>query len=908
MLAAVTGWSIRRPVIIVVVWLALVVAGFAVGVRVFDRLVSDVGTVPASESDRAWSLAAQAGPEPVVLTAVVYGRPAGDPARQAATTSAVTDLRRLPGIARVSDPLPSTDGEALLLTVTLTPDAGVERAAHAAAQRLRHIDTARVVVAGGPLTGDEFNAQAQSDVQRAELLSTPVVLLLLLVVFGGLRAAGLPLLIAAAGVGGTFAILYTISLLSDVSVYAIQVATMLSVGLAVDYGLLMVSRFREEHATHPALADAVARTAMTAGRTVAYSGLTVAAVLAGLLVFPDPFLHSMGLAGMAVVAVVVAAALTLLPALLVLVGGRIAPARPATGTGVFAGIARTVQRRPLLVAVAATGVMLAIALPVSDLRLGQVDARLLPASTQTRQLYDVIAAHYPQLNRPNPIVIVAAAPADSPELAGLRERVAALPHISTVEVLRSGPVTVLHAAVDQPAHTGAARRTVAAIRAIPAPFEVDVTGDAAMLVDYQAMLTDRLPWAVGVVMLGTLMLLFLFTGSVLLPVKAVATNLLSIGAALGAVVWVFQQGHLAGWFATTRLDATHLSVPVLVGAIAFGLSVDYEVFLLSRIRERWLTDASVGQAVADGLQHTGRIITSAALLLGVVFAGFLVAGFVPVKAIGLGLVLAVGLDATIVRLLLVPATMTVLGRYNWWAPDPLRRLHDRLTGVPRSCPVPATRRSRAPLRLIRRRLSAQAATPHGLPGRLLARIWLRETATVNDIAIDLLAPAAGERMLEIGFGPGRTLAKLATAGAHVTGVDVSPTMLTTATRRNRAHIAAGRVRLHLGDGGTLPVPDDSLDGALSVHSVYFWADPPTTLAEIARALRPCGRLVLAFRPGDHPWPPRFDPDSYRLPTIADVSRWLDAAGFTDIRQERRDPAPTTVWLVATNRRADPAPR
>jgi RND superfamily putative drug exporter len=203
-----------------------------------------------------------------------------------------------------------------------------------------------------------------------------------------------------------------------------------------------------------------------------------------------------------------------------------------------------------------------------------------------------------------------------------------------------------------------------------------------MLVDYEAMLTARLPWAVGVVALGTLVLLFLFTGSVLLPVKAVATNLLSIGAALGAVVWVFQQGHLASWFGTSRLSATHLSVPVLVGAIAFGLSVDYEVFLLSRIREHWLADGGTTEhAVAEGLQHTGRVITSAALLLGVVFAGFLVAGFVPVKAIGLGLVLAVGLDATVVRLVLVPATMTVLGRYNWWAPGPLRRLHARLGGA-----------------------------------------------------------------------------------------------------------------------------------------------------------------------------------------------------------------------------------
>ncbi len=202
-----------------------------------------------------------------------------------------------------------------------------------------------------------------------------------------------------------------------------------------------------------------------------------------------------------------------------------------------------------------------------------------------------------------------------------------------------------------------------------------------MLADYRAMLRDRLPYAVVVVVSGTLVVLFLLTGSVLLPVKAVLTNLLSIGAALGAVVWVFQRGHLVGWFDTVRLDATHLSVPVLVGAVSFGLSVDYEVFLLSRIRERWLAGVDAVRAVAEGLQRTGRIVTSAALLLAVVFAGFLGAGFVPVKAIGLGLVLAVALDATVVRMLLVPATMTMLGRYNWWAPRLLRRTRSPHCGV-----------------------------------------------------------------------------------------------------------------------------------------------------------------------------------------------------------------------------------
>jgi RND superfamily putative drug exporter len=475
---------------------------------------------------------------------------------------------------------------------------------------------------------------------------------------------------------------------------------MLSVGLAVDYGLLIVSRFREERAADPegpAVRAAVERTMATAGRTVLFSGLTIAAVLTGLLVFPEPFLRSMGLAGVGVVAVVVSAALTLLPALLMLLGRRIRPAKPAAaGGGVFARIARGVQRRPVVTLLASAGAVTLLALPVLGLRLAQVDARLLPAETQTRALHDAIAADFPALDRPGPIVIAVAAPADSTAVADLRRRVAAVPHVTGVDTEPSpGPLTVLRAQLDAPAYSSAARAAVEQVRAFDTPVEVAVTGDTALLIDYQHTITSHLPYAAAIIGAGTLVLLFLFTGSVLLPVKAILTNVLSIGAALGAVVWVFQQGHLASWFGTTRLDATHVSVPVLVAAIAFGLSVDYEVFLLSRIRERWLATGDNAHAVADGLQHTGRIITSAALLLGVVFAGFLLAGFVPVQAIGLGLLLAVALDATIVRLLLVPATMTLAGRYNWWAPRPLRRLHARL-GVHDTAPEPGAAAGQSP--------------------------------------------------------------------------------------------------------------------------------------------------------------------------------------------------------------------
>ena len=320
-LAALARASHRHPLLVVTAWLVLVAGCFAVGLGVFTRLEPDVGVVPGSESDRAFTLLREGGPQPVVLTAVVTSRSTVDDSstvdqslREAATT-AVADLRGMPGVAEVTDPLPSTAiGGAVLVRISLLPDSAIVDTAEAVAERLRRIDVAEVsarqpgasqrseertgprlsvIVAGGPLTDSEFNAQAQSDVQRAELLTAPVVLLLLVLIFGGLRAAGLPLLVAVVGVGGTFAILYGFSLIGDVSVYAIQVATMLSVGLAVDYGLLTVSRFREERAAGLPVADAVIRAGATAGHTVVYSGLTVAAVLAGLLVFPDPFLRSM---------------------------------------------------------------------------------------------------------------------------------------------------------------------------------------------------------------------------------------------------------------------------------------------------------------------------------------------------------------------------------------------------------------------------------------------------------------------------------------------------------------------------------------------------------------------------------------------------------------------------------------
>jgi RND superfamily putative drug exporter len=694
MIRTISGFAIRRPVVVVVLWIAVVAAGFGIGVGVFERLVPEVGTVPGSESQRAEQRLEDTAAGAETLTAVISGRPASDPSLLASVTAGIVEVRAMPGIDAVSEPLPSTTtGQALLVKVTLASGDDEEEAADAAAERLRRVDAPSVVVSGGPLFDAEFEGQAQQDVARAEMISMPVVLILLFLVFGGLLAAGLPLLIAMVGIAGTFGILYTFSTVSAVSVYSIQLTTMLAVGLAVDYALLMVSRFREERRTAADVPAAIAATAATAGRTVTFSGLTVAVALAGLVVFPDTFLRSMGLAGAAVVLVDMMAALTLLPALLALLGRWIAPAKPRTRGGVFAAVARAVQRRPVVTLVVTAGAMLLLAAPVLGLRISEGDPRMLPTATATRQMWDRLTTHFPDQAGPADIQVVADTTTGDPALRQLQDKIAALPGVTGVDVESAGPaLTVLNAKVSAAPQDAAARDTVTAIRALQTPFHIEVTGDAARLVDYRAMLAERLPWAIVLLTAGTMLLLFAFTGSVLLPVKAVATNLLSIGAALGIVVWVFQKGHFASLLGAGGLGYVHLSVPILVGAIAFGLSVDYEVFLLSRIREEWLASGDPRGSVAVGLQRTGGIVTAAALVIGVVFAGFIVGGFAPIKAVGLGLVLAIALDATIVRMLLVPATMTLLGRYNWWLPAPLQRVHARLAlseKPPAATPEPA---------------------------------------------------------------------------------------------------------------------------------------------------------------------------------------------------------------------------
>ncbi|WLW50916.1 MMPL family transporter [Streptomyces sp. YU58] len=683
MLSTLARASTRRPLTVIGLWVAFLLLGFGLGTGVFANLSDDVPDVPGTESDRADDHLSGISPTGESVTAVVAGESVSDAALRVQVERTVAEVREIAGVAAVPDPygtpgLVARDGQALIIPVTFEgglSDEAEEEATDAAVARIQEIDAPDVHVSGGELLGRQLGERAQEDVKNAELISLPVVLALLLVVFGGLRAAALPLVIAVSGIAGAFLALFAFSQVTDISVYAIQVTTMLGLGLAVDYALLMLVRFREERRHTEDVVEAVHRTVAAAGRTVLFSGLTVAVSLTGLLVFPSVFLRSMGLAVAAVVVIDMLAAVTLLPALLAKFGGKIAPSR-AKAQGeegrLFARLARFAARRRIAVLVTVVPALLVLALPVTGMRIAIGDAQQLPSSTEARQLYDTVGAHFPPGTGVSPVTVVLK-PGTDPATA---DWIRALSPTSESRELPGGH-TVVELQPPGSVDGKAATDLVERVRDVRGDEPVEVTGVAARLVDFRAMLGERAPWAALTVLAGIFVLLFAFTGSVLIPLRTIATTLLSLGAALGVVVWVFQDGHLAGLLGAEGLGALSLTAPPLIIAIAFGLAMDYELFILARMREARQHGGDDREAVVTGLRRSGRVVTCAALLLAVVFGAFMTGGFSPILQIGLGLTLAVLIDATVVRMLLVPATMALLGRRAWWAPKPLRRAHER---------------------------------------------------------------------------------------------------------------------------------------------------------------------------------------------------------------------------------------
>jgi len=440
------------------------------------------------------------------------------------------------------------------------------------------------------------------------------------------------------------------------------------------------------------------------GEVLAFSGVTVAVSLCGLLVLDDPTFRSMGLAGIAVVLVAVAAALTLTPALLALLGGRLrVRAVSARDDGAFARLARRVQRRPLVVALATAAVLAASAAPFLGVRFIDGGAELIPRSFETRQVADALSSRF-EGREADPVRVVTRLAPDSPQLQAWTERVEQLPQVRSVRppTALSEGVTSVEVVPTGTRQGDAAMQLVRALRDDRPSTDALVTGSAAFLLDFNSSLAERLPWAGLLVATATFVLLFLMTGSVLVPAKALVMNVLSLGASFGALVLVFQEGWLAGPLGVEPADGLQTWVPVLVFVFAFGLSMDYEVFLLSRIKELVDEGHDNDTAVALGLQRSGRIITCAALLLVIVFAGFAAGDMAAITQLGLAMAVAIAVDATLVRCLLVPATMTLLGEANWWAPAPLRRLHRRF-GVSEHGPVavPSARQPEEPAPLPR---------------------------------------------------------------------------------------------------------------------------------------------------------------------------------------------------------------
>jgi RND superfamily putative drug exporter len=681
----------RRRVPVVLAWVLLLGVGLGVGPEVFGRLGTGSGLRDDAESVVVSDLVSRVSGSGTEITGLVDGRRADDPAFRAEVADAVEDLEAMAGVRRVIGPwaaarevpgLVAEDRRAVLVRVELEtgmPGGGFDRAVDRVGERLRAVDAPRVLVGGDEIAREEFQDQAREDLERGETLALPVMLVLLFLVFRGFVAALTPLLVAVVAVAGALLILLGVSQVADISAYSVNVITMLGLGLAVDYSLLVISRFREERAVGLELPEAIERTLATAGRTVAFSGLTVAAALCGLLAFAEPFLRSLAWGGIGVVLVAMVAAVTLVPALLGLWGRRIRPGRtPATDRGLFYRLSRVVQGAAPVIVVVVAVLLVLLAVPFRHARLENSGLESLPRSSASRQLFETVDARFAG-GGTDPVVVVVESVPGSPLVADYLRRVGELPGVERVERRHGTPpqLTVVDVVPEGTSEGPVATRLVARIRALERPVAAGVTGPAAFLVDYRDSLVGRLPYALGLIGLATFALLFLMTGSVVVPVKAIVMNVLSLGASFGALVWVFQEGHLSGVLGFDPPGMVDITVPVLIFVFAFGLSMDYEVFLLSRIKEAWDQTGDNDRAVALGLQRTGRIVTSAAALIVIVFLGFAAGELLTIKEVGLGMAIAVVLDATVVRMLLVPATMKLMGRWNWWAPPALRRLHDR---------------------------------------------------------------------------------------------------------------------------------------------------------------------------------------------------------------------------------------
>jgi trehalose monomycolate/heme transporter len=694
----------RRHRLVLVAALIVVMFGVVWGTGVFSHLQTAGGlNAPNSKSEQASRLATIAFGRDAGDVVVVYSSPTQtvkSPAFRSAVTTTLGALPRTELLSAAtywstgSSHFVSADGHDTYAVLELKGSSdGARQDSYDAMKNALAAPGLQSRVGGLIPTDETINSQTTKDISRAESLSFPILLLLLLLIFGSLTAAGLPLAIGAIGILGSFTALRVLTLFTPVSIFSANVTTILGLGLAIDYGLFMVGRFREELRSHDSVQDAVARTVATAGRTVVFSGVTVAVALASLMLFPESFLRSMGYGGVLTVLVDMIAALTVLPALLSLLGPkvnslRIRPAVNRAPVAVEDGgwyqLALRVMRRPVVYTGVIVVALLTLGSPFLRVVWGGTDATVLPKSSTPRVVTEALNTDFPG-NPTAPIEAIVrfdgpikTSPARASALDTFVAHVAAVPGILGAQITGvSGDIARVDMGYAAGTNSPQAEAIVRNVRHVAAPADANVLvgGQTAELVDTLHSLSATLPWMLLEIVLATFALLFLAFGSVLLPLKAIAMNVLSLSAMYGVLVWAFQEGHLSGLLHFTPNGTINPTTPILMFAIMFGLSMDYEVFLLSRIREHYIATGDNSAAIATGLEHTGGMITSAALLLMVVVGPFALSSVTFTKMMGVGMIVALLVDATVIRVLLVPATMKLLGDANWWAPAPLRRFY-----------------------------------------------------------------------------------------------------------------------------------------------------------------------------------------------------------------------------------------
>ncbi len=706
----------RRPVVAATV-VFFFVAG-ALGAGVADRLSSGGFQNPDAETVRAAeALQAEFGQQTPNLILLVTSKTGSvdDPEATKAGLALSEELEAAEGVEQVfsywsadAAPLKSHDGSQAMIfgVISGKDDVVMDTVEHVTPAFTRNDDVLDVRVTGFAEVFHEMGETIEKDLVKAESIAVPITLIALIFVFGSLVAASLPLLIGILSIVGSFLVLSVIASITQVSIFALNLTTALGLGLAIDYSLFVVSRYRELR-TGLEPHEAVVRTVRTAGRTVAFSGLTVALSLAALLVFPMAFLRSFAYAGVAVVLLAATFATIFLPALLAIMGRKVDSLRlwkrkpKEVGQGFWHRLAMTVMRRPLPVATVVVLFLLFLGAPFLGVKWGQADDRALPASASSRQGLEQIRQNF-DINGANALSVVAAGAgevASDEKVTG--EYAAALSRLPGTYAVQASTGTYVGGQPVLPPDESSARflnqkggvwfsvipaveaysqegeDLVHAIRDMEAPFSVLVGGASADLVDSTEAVFEQIPLAAGIIAVTTFILLFLMFGGLLVPVKAIILNLLSLTATFGSIVWIFQSGNLSGFLDFTPTGIVEITTPILMFCIAFGLSMDYEVFLLSRIKEEHDRTGDNTASVAIGLEHTGRIVTAAALLLSIVFVAFAASGVTFIKMFGIGLTIAIVMDATLIRGTLVPAFMRLAGEANWWAPRWMRKLHER---------------------------------------------------------------------------------------------------------------------------------------------------------------------------------------------------------------------------------------